>query len=151
MNHPVNKVSLSGGLAVLGIAIIFFVYSLEYPYESELGPGSGMLPRWLSGILIVLALTWIGAALRGKDSSEKWPEKKARFEIIFILGAMAGFVFFLPILGFNLTGSAFLFVFLRRNYRWFTSLAISVGATILLYLLFTQGFASPLPVNAFGF
>ena len=45
----------------------------------------------------------------------------------------------------------FLFAFLRRNYRWYKSLAISCGTSILLFLLFTKGFATPLPVNMFGF
>ena len=147
----INRVSLSGGIAILAIAGVFFAYSLQYPYESELGPGSGMLPLWLSGLLIILAVVWIISALRGKDSSEKWPEKAAQNEILFILAAMSAFVLFLPWLGFNITSIAFLFVFLRRNYPWYKSLSISAVASILLFLLFTQGFSSPLPVNSLGF
>ena len=51
----VNRVGLSGALFALTIGVIFFGYSLQYPYESELGPGSGMMPLWLSGLLIVLS------------------------------------------------------------------------------------------------
>lgn len=147
----VNRVGLSGALFVLAIGAVFFGYSLQYPYESELGPGSGMLPLWLSGILIVLSLAYLAAVLKGKDSSEKWPERKSQLEMLFILGSMALFVLLLPVIGFNLSCILFLFAFLRRNYSWYKSLGISAFTSILLFLLFTEGFATPLPVNMFGF
>lgn len=147
----INKVGLAGALCVLGIGLVFFIYSLQYPYESELGPGPGMMPLWLSGILIVLALAYLYSVVKGKDSAEDWPEKKTQIEMALILGNMALFVILLPVIGFNLAATLFLFVFLRRSYRWVKSLAISLGFSIFLFLLFTEGFASPLPVNAFGF
>ena len=146
-----NKVGLGGAVFVLAIGVIFFGYSLQYPYESELGPGSGMMPLWLSGLLIVLSLAYLAAVFKGKDSSEKWPERKAQLEMLFILGNMALFVLLLPVIGFNLGCILFLFAFLRRNYRWYKSLAIAAGTSVFLFLLFTKGFATPLPVNMFGF
>ena len=147
----INKVGLSGSVFTLAVGVIFFAYSLQYPYESELGPGPGMLPLWLSGILIVLSLAYLASVFKGKDSAEKWPKKKSQLEMAFILGSMALFVVLLPIIGFNLSCILFLFVFLRRNYRWYTSLGISAAASLSLFLLFTEGFATPLPVNMFGF
>ena len=147
----INKVGLAGALSVLSIGIVFLIYALQYPYASELGPGPGMMPLWLSGILIVLALAYLYSVVKGKDSAEEWPEKKAQLEMAAILGNMAMFVILLPIVGFNLAATLFLFLFLRRSYRWIKSLAISLGVSIFLFLLFTEGFASPLPVNMFGF
>jgi len=147
----VNRVGLSGALFALTVGVIFFGYSLQYPYESELGPGSGMLPLWLSGILIVLSLAYLAAVFKGKDSSEKWPERKSQLEMLFILGCMSLFVLLLPVIGFNLSCILFLFAFLRRNYSWYKSLGISAFTSILLFLLFTKGFGTPLPVNMFGF
>lgn len=146
-----NKVGLGGVFFALAVGIVFFVYSLQYPYESELGPGSGMMPLWLSGILILLALAYLASVLKGKDSAEKWPARKSQLEMLFILCNMGLFVLLLPVLGFNLSGALFLFVFLRRSYPWARSLAISAGASVFLFLLFTEGFATPLPVNMFGF
>lgn len=37
----VNRVGLSGALFALTIGVIFFAYSLQYPYESEVGPVRG--------------------------------------------------------------------------------------------------------------
>jgi len=146
-----NKVGFSGGVSVLAIGIIFFAYSLQYPYESELGPGPGMLPLWLSGILIVLALAYLYFVIIGKDSAEDWPDKKSQIEMGLILGNMSLFVLLTPVIGFVLSSILFLFIFFRRNYSWFKSLLISAGTSVLLFLLFTEGFATPLPVNMFGF
>lgn len=146
-----NKVGFSGGVSVLAIGIIFFAYSLQYPYESELGPGPGMLPLWLSGILIVLALAYLYSVIIGKDSAEDWPDKKSQIEMGLILGNMSLFVLLTPVIGFVLSSILFLFIFFRRNYSWFKSLLISAGTSVLLFLLFTEGFATPLPVNMFGF
>lgn len=146
-----NKVGLSGGVFVLAVGLIFFGYSMQYPYESELGPGPGMLPLWLSGILIVLAVAYIVAVLKGKDSAENWPERKAQREMFFIVGSMSLYVLLLPLLGFNLSSILFLFVFFRRNYSWYKSLAIASTASLSLFFLFTEGFATPMPVNMLGF
>lgn len=146
-----NKLGLSGGISVLIVSIIFFGYSLQYPYASDLGPGPGFWPIWLSGLLIPLSLSYIYSAYKGKDSAEKAPDKKAQKEIFFILTSMGLYVFLLPIIGFNVSSILFLFVFLRKGYNWYTSLGISVVASVFLFLLFTEGFATPLPVNMWGF
>lgn len=151
MEKTVNKVGLSGAISSLLVALGFFFYSLQYPYHSELGPGPGMLPLWLSGILILLSLTYLHSVWKGTDSSEEMPDKKAQREMLFILTSMGLFVLLLPVLGFNIAGSLFLFMFLRRAYTWYTSLAISVGATVFLYLMFTVGFGTPMPHNVLGF
>lgn len=146
-----NKVGLSGGIFVLVFSLIFFFYSLEYPYTSELGPGPGMLPVWLAGILVILAIMYLYSVFKGKDSADTAPDKAAQKEMAFILGSMSLYVFLLPILGFNLSSILFLFVFLRKGYNWYISLGISVFTSVFLYLLFTEGFATPMPVNIFGF
>ncbi len=142
---------ISGGVFSLVVALVFFVYALEYPYASELGPGPGMFPLWLSGILILLSLMYLYSAYKGADSSEKAPDSQSQKEMLFILISMGLYVLLLPIIGFNLSSILFLFAFLRKGYPWHTSLGISIVASVILFFLFTEAFASPLPVNSFGF
>lgn len=71
--------------------------------------------------------------------------------MLFILGCMSLFVLLLPVIGFNLACILFLFAFLRRNYETDQGLGISAFYVDLLFLLFTKGFGTPLPVNMFGF
>lgn len=142
---------LSGGIFVFFIAAVFFISSLDLPYSSELGPGPGFWPLWLSGLLLILSLCYIYSVWKGKDSAEEAPDRKAQKEMVIILGSMSLYVVLLPILGFNLSSMLFLFVLLRKGYNWYVSLGISAVASVLLFLLFTEGFATPLPVNIWGF
>lgn len=146
-----SNLGIWGGLSVLFFAIIFFVYSLEYPYSDELGPGPGFLPVWLSGLLIILSLIYIYEAYRGKDSAESMPAREAQKTMAFILMTMILYVVFLPLIGFNLTSTMFLFALLYKAYNWYTSLAISIVTSTFLFLLFAKFLDVQLPVNALGF
>ena len=142
---------LWGGIAVLTTGLVFFFYSRSYPYVSEYGPGPGMFPRWISGILILLSGFYIFASLKGNDSSDKMPDRKGLLNVLFLIMCMAMFVLLLPVLGFNLCASATLFALLFRAYRWFVNLAISIGSSVSLYAIFSIGLGVRLPVNALGF
>lgn len=146
-----NVVGLSGGIFSLIVSVVFFFSSLQLPYASEFGPGPGFWPTWLSGLLIPLSLFYIYSAYQGKDAAESMPDKKSMKQMAFILGSMAAFVLLLPVLGFNISSILFLFVFLRQGYSWPKSLAISIVVSLAIFFLFTEGFATPLPVNIFEF
>ena len=140
-----------GGIAVLITGLVFLFYSRSYPYVSEYGPGPGMFPIWLSGLLILLSGFYIFASLKGNDSSDKMPGRKGMLNVLFLILCMAMFVFLLPVLGFNICASATLFALLSRAYRWFINLAISIGSSVSLYVIFSIALGVRLPVNALGF
>lgn len=140
-----------GGMTVLAIGGIFLGYSLTYTYSSDIGPGPGFFPTWLSGGLVGLAAIYLYEALRGKDSYEGLPDKKGLMNILFILMCMALYALFLRILGFNVCSAAFLFALLFKAYRWWVNLAISIGTVIFLFVLFQPLLGVQLPVNALGF
>jgi putative tricarboxylic transport membrane protein len=140
-----------GGIAVLITGLIFFFYSRFYPYVSEYGPGPGMFPIWLSGFLILLSGFYIFASLKGNDSSDKMPGRKGLLNVLFLILCMAMFVLLLPVLGFNICASATLFAMLFRAYPWFVNLAISIGSSVSLYVIFSIALGVQLPVNTLGF
>jgi Tripartite tricarboxylate transporter TctB family. len=146
-----NKAGILGGFFVMLVSIVFFVYSLMYPYTSELGPGAGFLPLWLSGVLFILSLAYLRVAFKGEDSTEPMPDRKGWKNIFFILFCMAAFVALLPLLGFVVTGSIFLFVLLIGSYRWYVALPTAVGTSVFLFVLFSILLKVSLPVNTFGF
>jgi putative tricarboxylic transport membrane protein len=139
------------GLVVLALALVFFVTSLPYDYTSEYGPGPALFPRWISGLLIVLAALYIGASWKAGHAPHEMPGAKEARNILFIVISMALFVLLLPILGFNACGTLFLFALLFRSYKWYASLAISAGVTAGLYALFAVLLDVRLPLNALGF
>ncbi len=147
-----NKISIISALCVMIVSIVFFVYSLMYPYSGEdIGPGAGFLPFWLSLILFVLSLAYLYVAVKGEDSVEPMPDRQGKKNIIFILISMVAFLIALPWAGFNVSSSVFLFVLFIPNYKWYTSLLISVCTSAFLFVIFNNFLQVNLPVNALGF
>jgi len=140
-----------GGLSVVAVGVLFFAYSLMLPYKSEIGPGPGFFPIWLSGLLILLGATYLYQSWKGNDSANDKPSREGAKNIVFILVCMILFVLLLRTLGFMVCGAAFLFALLFRSYKWFVNLAISVGTSVFLYVLFSILLGVQLPVNALGF
>jgi hypothetical protein len=138
-----------GGITVLAFGLLFFAYSLEYPYKGDIGVGAGFFPLWLSGILIVLAVLYILESLAGRDKAEK-TSKEAMKNILFTVICMVAYVILLPIIGFNVTSTAFLFVLLLKAYKWHLNLLISIVSSVALYFLFLL-LGVQLPLNALGF
>lgn len=137
------------GIVFLAIGILFFAYSLIYPYSSEVGPGSGFFPIWISGFLIVLALIYIYESVKGNDSAEEIT-KESFTKVLMIVIFMVMFVLFLPIAGFNISGTAFLFAMFFKSYGLVKNLIISIVSTLAIYFLFLL-LGVQLPLNALGF
>jgi len=137
------------GIVFLAIGILFFAYSLIYPYSSEVGPGSGFFPIWISGFLIVLALIYIYESVKGNDSAEEIT-RESFTKVLMIVIFMVLFVLFLPIAGFNISGTAFLFAMFFKSYGLVKNLIISLVSTLAIYFLFLL-LGVQLPLNVLGF
>jgi putative tricarboxylic transport membrane protein len=122
-----------------------------YSYTSEIGPGPGFLPLWLSGILFVLSIVYLCVVLKGQDSVEPMPDKQGRKNILFILLDMVMFAVMLPSLGFTLSGTVFLYLLLVKSYKWYVALLTAFGSCLFLFLLFSVLLKVNLPMNMFGF
>ena len=151
MNNKKKMMSVISSLVVMGIAIMFLVYSLQYPFEGIIGPGPAVMPFCLSLILLVLSVPYLITALRGKDSVGTMPDVKGLFSILQILVFMALYVVLLKPLGTVLAGIVFLFLLYRKSYRWYVALGISAVVSIALFVVFRILLEVNLPINAFGF
>lgn len=137
------------GIVFLAIGILFFGYSLLYPYSSEVGPGSGFFPIWISGFLIILAIIYIYESVKGNDSAEEITAKNF-MKVLMIIIFMVIFVLLLPIAGFNISGVAFLFAMFFKAYKPLKNLIISLVSTLAIYFLFLL-LGVQLPLNVLGF
>jgi putative tricarboxylic transport membrane protein len=141
------------GIFFTVFGIVMLVNSLSYKYSSNMGPGPGMFPLWLSGILILLSLLSIVQSIK-KDRTtfaEILPKGKDLKKLILILAALAGFILIIQFAGFVIAGIVFLFILLAGEYKWYVNLAISIGVSVLLFWVFGILLSVPLPVNSFGF
>lgn len=148
-----NKINAGvwAGIVILLISLVILFQSFEHPYSSELGPGPGFFPVWLSGILLVLSLFYMNESINGENAGrEPMPKGESLKKILFILTSLIIFVILLPFVGFILAGTIFLFILLFRHYKWYTNVSISFGISLFLFWLFGSVLSVSLPVNGFG-
>jgi putative tricarboxylic transport membrane protein len=151
MNRQNAALWLGGFLLLFGMVI--FVQSFAFDYYSQFGPGPGLLPRWLSGALILLSLLYIGLSIKKERISfdEILPKEEGRRKLLIILSSMVGFIVIVPYIGFLVAGTLLMFVLLMGGYKWYYNLMISAGVSAFLFWLFGSFLSVPLPTNYFGF
>lgn len=153
MCYGVKNAGFWAGICLLAFAAIIFSQSLDLDYATRLGPGPGFFPLWLSGILAVFSLCYIWDSVKHegvaiKDILPK--DKAARQSILLTIGGVVIFPLVVEFLGFIISGSILLFIMFMREYKWYTALGISVGASLLLFFVFQSLLGVTLPVNEFG-
>lgn len=146
-----KTISLISSATVMLVAIIFLFYSLQYSFGSELGPGAALMPFCLSAILLVLSGSYMVVAAKGKDIIEDMPDAEGKKNIFFIVCSMILYLVLLKPLGSVLSGGIFLFLLLRKSYKWHISALIAIVASASLFLLFAKVLDVNMPVNMFGF
>ncbi|MEW9669878.1 tripartite tricarboxylate transporter TctB family protein [Ammoniphilus sp. 3BR4] len=140
------------GIVILGFAGVIFWQSLLLDYYTGLGPGPGLLPLWLSGGLIILALIYIWECVSKEVVifADVLPKGKGLRNLLFYSGSLLIFMLIVNFTGFIIAGTVLLFIVLAREYKWYLGLGISVGVSVVLFVIFQTLLGIPLPVNAFG-
>lgn len=140
------------GVVLLIISVVFFVLSLQFSYSSDVGPGPGFFPTWLSGLLILLSVIYISESKQKKNASEEtWPGKAEVKSILFVLLGLFAFVILFALFGFLVACFAFLFTMFIKGYKWYSNMLMSAGITWLLYFLFNDLLGVLLPIEGILF
>jgi len=135
-------ISLIGPLVMLAAGLTFAIGSvatLDLGSFRRMGPGA--FPMLVGGILTVLAIMSVLQGLRAPIETE-------RADPIAVLGVFAGvsaFAFLTPLLGVLpataiavfATGSAI------PGFRWLPRLALAIGVSVGVWLIFVQGLGMP--------
>lgn len=141
------------GIFLLLFSTFIFWQSFSLEYSGPYGPGPGLFPRWLSGILIILSIIYIGSSIgkSGMSFKDLFPPKKVFFRILTIIGSILLFIIIAPYVGFNIACILSLFILLAAEYKWYSAFGISALVTIVLFVCFDGILNVPLPVNIWGF
>jgi len=140
------------GILMFSLGCCFFWMSLGLTYSSAIGPGPGLFPLWLSGILIVVSLLYIWESTT-KDIillKDLLPRGRELNNIIAILISLIVFLMIVNFTGFIIAGTILMSMLLLREYKWYWGLGISFATSLATFLLFQILLDVPLPVNIFG-
>lgn len=139
------------GLVLLLLAVFIGWQNRSYPLGSLQEPGPGYVPLMLACFLGVIGLL---VALRGTRAqplkSIHWPEAPRALIILLASGVVA---YGLERLGYRITVFALLVFFLGviERKKWYSTLAVSAGFTLLSYYLFNDVLRAQLPTGPWGY
>ncbi len=139
------------GLFILVGGVIFW-QALLLPYGTEFGPGCGLLPLWISGILMVLCMLNLVIAIKNNNTNFKdlLPKGTSLKNVLACVGGYACFMIAVPYAGFSLSSIVMLFILFSRGYKWYWALLWSLGVTAAMFVLFKLILGVPLPLNEYG-
>jgi putative tricarboxylic transport membrane protein len=144
------------GLVILLVALGYVWQASLIPalFQSPGVPGPAAFPRVLG---LVLGLAGLWRLLRGgpgkeadrpaAEEAQSPPAGRGRFYLLWAV--LLGFLTFMPELGFPVAACVALAVMFRLlgEERWRVILPLSLGVTVLLYLLFTFVLGVRLPLG----
>jgi hypothetical protein len=123
---------------------VVFAISGDLPFGTLSAPGAGMMPKVVTGFMILFgALVMLGAARSAPLASLDWSDRNHAALVVLITGAAVAV--YRP-LGFLVTMSLLVFLLLvvveRRNAL--AAAAYAIGLTLFAYWLFGKALRSPL-------
>jgi putative tricarboxylic transport membrane protein len=152
---PARRAYQLSGLAALLVAVFLGYQAAGLTYYTRIGPGPGFFPRWLCGVLALLALVVIVRATWSKDAAAPIdvPDRHAALRIIAVVAALIAVAAVTTTLGFRLTMMAFYLAVIAvlGRWRWLETPALAVLGSFVAFYVFVEWLKLPLPVGIFGF
>lgn len=146
------KSDVVAGAVVLCLGILTLILSFQYSYSGIVGLGPGFFPFWLSIFLIILAPIYMYESLKGKNvSSEEWPKGESLKRILFIIMTLFVFLLLFILCGFIIASVIFLALLFYKEYKWYTTAILSVGITVIVYVIFNTLLKAYLPTSGILF
>lgn len=146
---------ISGGVFLI-LAALLFVHANSFMSMPGVPYGPKLFPQIISvimgGAAIALIVSGVGKlSAEGWAQLEDWARDKSNYRLLaVIVGGFFFYIFAADSLGYLTTAFLLLVTVLSatRGVRpWLSNLAISVTATGLIYVIFSQALRVPLPVG----
>ncbi len=129
----------------------FLIYeSRKYSMGTIDNPGPGFLPFLLGiaiGLMSIVLLIRVWKKTKTEDKGSSWPERKGFIRIFLIFVVIILFTALLETTGYIINIFVLFLILLRPvgKQKWLWTLLISIGATLVSYLLFDRWLMLPLP------
>ncbi|MGE4353571.1 MAG: tripartite tricarboxylate transporter TctB family protein [Oscillospiraceae bacterium] len=158
MKQKINWEDAAVGLVIFVIGLILFISSLTLPSGNELTKGADFMPKIVSGMLAVLGVCFIIAAIIKRDGSVQKTHAVSKTEAIRFLiafGLFFCYIFFLKSVGFVIMTTLYIiaqswFVTPKDKRRPVLLVFIAVSVSVITYILFVHGLKLMLPAGILG-
>ncbi|MFC7686641.1 tripartite tricarboxylate transporter TctB family protein [Ureibacillus sp. GCM10028918] len=139
-------------LLLLIISGIIYWQSLSLPYYSAYGPGPGFLPRWTSGIIIILLIICFIQSIHKDFISivDAMPKGEGLINVLVSFVAVIVFIIIIPYVGFNVSSVIMLTLLFSRGFKLYKAVGLSFVVTFIVFFIFGTLLGVPLPVNEYG-
>jgi putative tricarboxylic transport membrane protein len=135
----------AGVLMLLGGVVLFDAVRLGIGWGTD-GPRSGFFPFWLAVIMLgccalIFAQAWRAAADR------PFATRAQLASVSRVLLPAVGLVVAMQWVGLYVASAVYMAVYMRwiGHHRWITVVAVSVGITVAIFLIFETWFLVPMP------
>jgi len=139
---PYTRLLAKSAPLVIGIGAL--LYAQKLPFGSWNDPGPGLWPICLSVLIIAVSLLLI---FRKEENEETEPFTRDSWFPFYGVLSLIAFIVLFEHVGI-IVPSLLTFLIWTRFFgreRWRNALALSVGLTALIYLLFAKGLEIPFP------
>lgn len=141
------------GVCILLFAGFIFVNSLKFQLYGQYGPGPGLFPALLSGLLAVMSVLYILSCLKQENKitfSRAFPKGKVLVRVSTIVGSIIAFILISPFVGYIIASIIVMLMLLLPDFKWYTSFGVSIAVTMVLFFVFSTILSIPLPANVWG-
>ncbi len=132
---------------IVGVVVMVGSLKLGAKWGSD-GPESGYFPFYLSLIILVCSSITLIQSIRAKElSEESFVEKEPFRQVMAVLIPAALFVLGVQLIGIYVAGVIYITFFMvwLGKYAVWKALAVGLGVSIVLYMMFEYWFQIPLP------
>ena len=136
-----------GAFTAVGVYVLFS--SVGLGLWTSLGPGPGLFPFAMGGVLVAMSALWLVQELRQPSGKAEGIDRGVVLSVVLSLVVLAAVM---DLLGFQLSMFLFLLYHLkvRGGRRWVSSLIIALAGSVGAFYAFNYGLNVALPVSAFA-
>jgi putative tricarboxylic transport membrane protein len=143
------------GLSLIIFACAVLVHVQGFPELDNGYPGPALFPSVLAVLFILCGIGLIVQGIRKRENVLKFDLGSVSLagwiNIAFILGAIVCYIFFVDYIGFLIFSFLILMILMKwLEVKMILSLAMSIGVTLAIYLLFAKILLVPLPWGLLG-
>ena len=141
------ELAVAAGFFILGAIVIYDSLRLGMRWAAD-GPQPGYFPFYLGVIICVSATLTFVFALRMPEAANKTFVEVGQLKLVFsVLVPSAVYVALVGWLGLYVSAVLYIALFMRwlGKYAWWKVAAVSLGTSIVFFLIFERWFLVPLP------